>query len=202
MCKFRSFLLRSADRGRHWSYVATIAADSAIGQEGFDEPVMLRLSRGPRAGRLICLLRTGSWGCPLRQAVSDDDGASWTRPRPLPFHGVDPDLIEMRDGTLVCSFGWRTKDWHTSRPGYRHGNYLAFSRDQGVTWTRLTRLPFEKYAGVRCSTCYTTVREIAPGRLLAVYDIGRWGHPIRFVAGREVRVNLSAPGTPRAHSNR
>jgi len=188
MCKFRCVVLRSSDRGRHWRFASTIAADSKVGEEGFDEPVMIRLSKGRHVGRLICLMRTGSLGCPIYQANSGDEGKTWSKPRPLSFHGVDPDLVEMADGTLACSFGWRTRRWTEARPPARHGNYVIFSRDGGDTWTNLTCLPIEANANVACTTCYTTIREIAPRRLLVVYDIGRWGLPVRYVGSRVVRV--------------
>src|SRR5947208_2454490 len=59
MRKTRVMLLRSRDRGRHWDFVSTVAADSKVGTEGFGEAVLARVSRGPRAGRLICMMRTG-----------------------------------------------------------------------------------------------------------------------------------------------
>ena len=188
MCKFRVIVLRSRDRGRHWDYVSTVAVDPKIGEEGFNEPVMARLSQGPKAGRLICLMRTGSNGCPIYQAVSDDDGQSWSKPTKLWFRGVDPDLVEMADGTLACSFGWRTKNWVVPKPPSDFGNCVIFSRDQGETWTDLTRFPIEPIANTPWTTCYTTLREVAPGRLLVVYDIGRWGQPVRYIGSREVRI--------------
>jgi hypothetical protein len=190
MCKFRCVLLRSKNRGRNWEFVSTIAADQKVGEEGFDEPVMVRLSKGPNAGRLICLIRTGCHDCPIYQTESDDEGRTWSRPRPLWIRGVDPDLIEMADGTLVCSFGWRTKEWTKPKPSLKFGNYLVFSHDQGETWTDLTRLPIESNANTPWTTCYTTVREIAPNKLFVVYDIGRWGMPVRYIGSREVLVHL------------
>ena len=202
VCKYRCFLLRSSDRGRHWNYVSTIAVDPTVGEEGFDEPVMIRLSKGPKAGRLICLMRTGSLRA-IYQAVSDDEGRTWSKPRKLELRGVDPDLIEMADGTLVCSVGWRVEyiklpdgthrsvDWEGAgeAPPHRGTNYLAFSRDQGETWTQITPFPFEPH-GPSLSTFYTTVCETAPGRLFVCYDIGSWGgQAVRYVAGREVEIS-------------
>jgi hypothetical protein len=189
MRKFRCVLLRSADRGRHWDYVSTIAVNPEVGQEGFDEPVMVSLRSGSRAGRLLCLMRTGSTSCPIYRAWSDDGGRTWCEPRPLGFCGVDPDLIEMADGTLACSFGWRTADWASGSPSPEHGNYVIFSRDQGETWEGMTRFPFEPH-GPNHSTCYTSIREIAPRTLLVAYDIGSWGGPVRYVAARKVKVEL------------
>jgi hypothetical protein len=165
MNKMRSFLLRSGNRGETWKFVSTIASDP-VEQEGFGEPVLLRISQGPRAGRLICQMRTGREN-PIYQCESDDEGQTWTRPRPLawiysrfgrsrPIVGVDPDLIELQDGMLAMTFG--------HKPDYReHGNYVAFSVDQGLSWTHVTTL------SSTVTMAYTGVREVAPGELFAVY---------------------------------
>lgn len=86
MRKTRVMLFRSSDRGRHWDFVSTVAADRNIGTEGFCEPVIARVSRGPHAGRLICQMRTGR---ELRECVSDDDGKTWSEHKPRVFAGLD-----------------------------------------------------------------------------------------------------------------
>ena len=86
MMKSRVMLARSKDRGQHWKFMATVAADSSIGTEGFGEPVLARISKGSKAGRLICLMRTGR---ELRQAFSDDEGSTWSPHRSLVFAGLD-----------------------------------------------------------------------------------------------------------------
>jgi hypothetical protein len=145
---------------------------------------MVQLTRGPRKGRLIAHLRTGSnktyKHCPIYQCHSDDGGRTWSAPRPLNFENVDPELIEMADGTLVAAYGFRTPEsrahLNADPPktlGEGHGNWLALSFDQGETWTSHTRVTSEP------TTCYTCVRELhdQPGKLLYVYDIGdAWQH--------------------------
>ena len=165
MKQTRSYLVRSSDEGRTWVYYSTIAVPP-IDQEGFGEPVIVQLKHGRRAGRLICQMRTGR-ECPIYQAESDDEGKTWTKPRPLRWTysrfgrqrdliGVDPDLVEMNDGTLVMSYG--------HKPDYQdHGNFLAFSLDQGETWTSETRL------NSSITMAYTGVREVSPGVLFVVY---------------------------------
>jgi hypothetical protein len=183
MNKFRSIVLASKDRGKTWTMRGTMAADAAIGEEGFNEPAMVRVTRGNfgHKGRLIAHLRTGSnktfKHCPIYQVHSDDNGRTWSPPRALDFENVDPDLTEMSDGTLVASWGYRTPESRvnlTSEPktiGTGHGNYLAFSCDGGDTWTQHTRVTDGP------STCYTCVKEIAPGKLIFIYDIGdAWQH--------------------------
>jgi len=186
--KCRSILLRSRDRGRHWEYVSTMACDPTLTTEGFDEPVLARISKGKRQGRLVCIMRTGSWQDPLYQVVSDDEGKSWTRPAALPFPGVDPDLIEMSDGTLACCFGWRVKLNPDCSVPKEHAYYLSFSHDQGDTWSELVRMDIEPHAPIRYGTAYSAVLEIEPGVLLVAYDVGSWGWPVRYIATRTVKL--------------
>jgi len=185
MNRFRCVLLRSGDLGQNWHYASTIAADPSIGEEGFDEPVLVRLSRGVHRGRLICLMRTGSQADPLYQAHSDDEGSTWSSPRALPLKGVDPDLIEMSDGTLACSFGYRKL---AEPPSPEFGNYLAFSTDQGETWGHVTRLPIESHAGTHRSQCYTSLCEVEPGRLLILLHVGWFRAPLSYIGRRFVQV--------------
>jgi len=166
MLKSRSFLLRSKDQGRTWTYVSTIASEP-VGQEGFGEPVMVQLRNGSRAGRLICQMRTGR-ETPIYQCESDDEGKTWGKAYPLqwmysrfgrsrPIVGTDPDLIEMQDGTLVMAFG--------HKPDYQeHGNYLAFSVDHGQSWTDVVPI------SSTVTRAYCGVREVSAGELFVVYS--------------------------------
>lgn len=86
MMKTRVMLVRSTDRGRHWKLISTVGEDQKVGTEGFDEPVLVRVSQGSHAGRLICLMRTGR---ELYETTSDDDGATWAKPYPRVFGGLD-----------------------------------------------------------------------------------------------------------------
>jgi hypothetical protein len=92
MMKSRTLLVRSSDHGRHWKLVSTVAVDPTVGTEGFGEPVLCRVSKGPNPGRLICLMRTGR---NLYQAVSDDEGATWTTPKELIIAGLDVNRTEL-----------------------------------------------------------------------------------------------------------
>jgi len=185
MYKTRSFLLRSTDQGKTWALVSTIASDP-VEQEGFGEPVFVQLKHGPRAGRLICQMRTGR-ETPVYQCESDDEGKTWTKAYALRWTysrfgrqrdivGTDPDLIEMSDGTLVMSFG--------HKPDYKdHGNYLAFSLDHGQSWTQVTQI------SSTITSAYTGVREISPGELFVVYSTSKTGEAKYDSMGRNVRVS-------------
>jgi len=222
MIKTRVMLLRSADRGRNWRLVSTVAVNPAVGTEGFGEPVLARLSRGPLAGRLICQMRTGR---ELHEATSDEGGATWSSARVRTFAGldinrtdlwvdnfrnlkgrsgrfldesnldelpgavVDPDLLELRSGLLVATFGVRIPQkacWQEARHPW-NGNYLAISRDGGVTWPNVARLT----TGVQ-TTHYTALEETPTvNRLFVAYDLGAWGKGLgRDLWGRFVDITV------------
>ena len=194
MKQHRSYLLRSSDEGLTWKYVATMAGPPE-GQEGFGEPVLVQLQHGPRAGRLICQMRVGREQ-PIFQNESDDEGRTWTKPRALKWTysrfgrereivGVDPDLVEMSDGTLVMGYG--------HKPDFMdHGNFLAFSFDQGATWGLETRL------NTTLTRAYVGVREVRPGTLFVVYSRSDEPHAFNYgkahfdTVGRTVVVRRNA----------
>ena len=219
MIKTRVMLARSSDRGLNWKFVSTVAVDPAVGTEGFGEPVLARVSKGPRAGRLICHMRTGR---ELYEALSDDEGKTWTKARPITIAGldinrtelwvdmfrhlkgkkgpldeknldelpgavVDPDLIELRSGLLVAAFGVRITQkacWQEPRHPW-NGNYLAFSRDHGATWSNVVRMT----SGV-LTTHYMAIEEMPTDNTIYVtYDLGGWSRGMnRDIFGRFVKV--------------
>lgn len=223
MIKTRAMLARSRDRGRNWSFESTIAVDPNVGTEGFGEPVIVRLSQGPNAGRLICHIRTGR---ELYEAISDDEGRTWTKARPITIAGmdinrtelwvdmfrhlkgkkgpldeknleelpgavVDPDLIELRSGLLVAAFGVRVTQkacWLEPRFPW-NGNYLAFSRDHGRTWSNVVRMT----SGV-LTTHYMAIEETPTDNTIYVtYDLGGWSRGMnRDIFGRFVKITAKS----------
>jgi hypothetical protein len=210
MKKTRVMFVRSSDRGRHWKMISNVSIDPRIGTEGLDEPAIVRVSKGPSAGRLICLMRTGR---ELYETRSDDDGMSWTPPTPRVFAGldihrtelwvdmfrgfkdfkgrlldennpdelqgavVDPDLIELRSGLLVAAFGVRVPQklcWRYPEHPW-NGNYLAFSRDHGQTWSNVVQIT----SGV-LTTHYMAIEETpTDNRIFVAYDQGGWTKGMR-----------------------
>jgi hypothetical protein len=204
MRKTRAMLVRSKDHGHNWDLVSTIAVDPKVGTEGFGEPVLTRISRGPKEGRLICQMRTGR---EQRETYSDDDGKTWAPAYPRVYAGldvyrtenwaemfrgvkdrngeliennpnqfigavVDPDLLELRSGVLVASFGVRVPPracWPRAEHPW-NGNYLAISLDHGATWSHVVRMT----SGV-LTTHYTAIEETPKdGRIFFAHDLGDW----------------------------
>ncbi len=86
MMKGRMMFVRSSDRGKSWRMISNLAVAPDVGTEGFGEPVICRVSKGPHAGRIICWSRTGR---NLYQTISDDEGQTWTPAAELILAGLD-----------------------------------------------------------------------------------------------------------------
>jgi hypothetical protein len=154
----RSILFESRDGGYTMQFVSTIgtASDARWGNEGPCEPTATLLTNGD----YLCVMRTGcditgapANGAPLLLARSSDQGRTWTRTK-MSMGGVMPKILRMSNGLLVIATG-------------RPGNRLYFSSDDGNTWGREVWLTSPQ----SLTTGYCDVLEVAPGRLLAVYDL-------------------------------
>jgi hypothetical protein len=100
---------------------------------------------------------------------------------------VDPDLVVLRSGILVASFGLRIPPracWpHAGFPW--NGNYIAVSLDQGATWSHVVRMT----TGV-LTTHYTAIQESPQdNHLYFAYDLGDWSSGGgRCVYGRWISI--------------
>ena len=130
--RIRSFIQASQDGGEHWDYWGTIAFDAAA-IIGFMEPSLVRLP----SGRLVSLIRAqyAIRRSPQGQqmvapsgylfvAYSDDGGISWSWPRNSGLWGFPADLILLKDGRVLCTYGYRKEPM---------GVRIAISED-GLTW--------------------------------------------------------------------
>ena len=105
---FRSYLVRSDDRGETWYYYSTIAMDPA-GILNLWEPTITRLL----SGRLVALLRSdyvhmiAPPGGYLYTCYSDDDGASWSIPHRTPTLGIPGRSNYPAGWSLLASYGYR-----------------------------------------------------------------------------------------------
>ena len=158
--KSRAIVVRSTDRGKSWHYLSTVAFDlrKSKRNEGFNEPVLDDepvLVVSPN-GDILCFMRSesGAGSNPLYMARSNNNGKTWSHADPIADHGVWPNACLMKNGVIALIFG-------------RPGNTVMFSYDEGETWVGKKVI----YSGPVCIDCgnYSSIAEIAPGKLLAVY---------------------------------
>lgn len=118
------FALRSADDGETWELVtvAKPVADAKEGKIGFDETALAELPDG----RVIAMMRPDpDRHGHLWQSVSEDGGKTWSQPVKTPMWGYPAHLLVLRNGHVLCSYGYRRAPM---------GIRACLSRDGGKTW--------------------------------------------------------------------
>ncbi len=112
----------SRDHGRSWSYASTVAVPPHE-TEGFNESVLVQVTTGARAGRLICLLRTGRELC---QSHSDN-AATWSEPRPI-LAGIDVESTAVAERLFPDAAAKADRLLRRRQPQGRHGLLSRCSR--------------------------------------------------------------------------
>ncbi len=155
---YRAILLRLDEPLSTWTFVSTIASPEDFSRgEGPNECALAVFPDG----EMLALVRTGGNtgaqqggsgnSMPMLSCRSKDGGKTWEISRTVP--GVMPKLLLMSNGVLVLTTG-------------RPGNVLYFSTNRGKSWSRSISLsPASDQSSGYCDSV-----EIAPGRLLVVYD--------------------------------
>ncbi len=103
---YRCFLIRSDNQGQDWEHWSTIAYDPA-GIVSFSEPALGRMPDGT----LVCMMRTMHQPRRRHQRMwlsySRNDGESWSPPEATNLWGYPADFTLLRDGRLLCTYGYR-----------------------------------------------------------------------------------------------
>lgn len=166
LCKYRTIVVFSFDKGKTWGRPVTVAYDPSVGLESFCEPDIERMP----GGDLLCVMRTGGnfgkW-TPLYCTRSTDEGQTWSKPESFTDRGVWPNLCVMTNKVVACTYG-------------REGNWLVFSTDEGKTWKGA--FCFFNGPNSGASSSYNTALEVSPGTLLVIYD--------RLVEGGNPNANV------------
>ncbi len=123
---------------------------------GYSEPAFEILSDGT----FLCVMRTtdGFGISSMYISLSNDQGITWTRPKPFTSNGVLPRLLQLENGVTVLASG---------RPGVQ----LRFSIDgKGEKWTDpFEMLPFKnEKETVSCG--YTELLRTGFDRFLVIYS--------------------------------
>jgi sialidase-1 len=153
-----SVMLRSADKGKTWTYLSTIADDPGGKLGGFVEPGIVRT----KTGRIVAAMRNHGPDNAVWVAYSDDDGKSWSRVTKTEMIGHPVDLIQLSDGRLMATYSVRTQ--HALPAGVR----ACFSDDNGTTWDIRTEVQLRSDFS-NWDVGYPDSLELPDGRVLTVY---------------------------------
>lgn len=146
-----SFVVRSRDDGKTWGDVTTIA-------RRMNEVSLVRR----RDGRLLAMMRADAGGF-LAQSISRDPGGyHWSEPVRVTRTREHPaDLLRLRSGNLLLTFGQRNKPY---------GVQAMISRDEGGTWARAERVMLA-WDGDHSDLGYPVTVERPDGKLVTLYYI-------------------------------
>lgn len=176
--KARAFVVRSADEGRTWRYLSSVAApspDVVDDTEGFNEWSIARLADG----RLLGIIRTGHY-TPMMATWSGDSGKTWSEIVPAAGigPGCDPYLLMLSDGRLALAYGQivqprepKEQYWqdYEKRSDQRRRCLLAISADgTGREWMVQT------VADYAPRSAYPTIFEVEPNVLVYQSDLDLW----------------------------
>ena len=178
----RCWLIRSSDMGTTWGSPSLMAEDPEY-RRNFEEPSLTRL----RNGKLISMIRITTGVSPLWpaskegylwQTESSDDGHTWSKPFKTNIWGHPAEIVELRDGRLLCVYGYRRAPF---------GVRASLSKDGGKTWDVSKEIVLRSDGGSG-DLGYPSSVQFEDGRVLTVYWINheKNGDPqseARYVAG-------------------
>ncbi len=115
----RSWVLRSADKGKSWELLEMAERDDL----SFGEAEVL----GVGDGRVISMIRveTDARKNFLWQTFSEDGGRTWSEPWQTDIWGYPPNLLLLDNGDVLCTYGYRRRPY---------GIRACFSHDRGRSW--------------------------------------------------------------------
>jgi|GEM_PF-757085 len=114
------YFLRSTDDGKTWKCFPMYPDGPPDSKVGFNETAIAQAADGT----IIAMMRSTEEDY-LWQANSKDGGITWSAPIKTPIWGFPADLIRLKDGRLLCSYGYRRTPL---------GIRASLSRDNGKTW--------------------------------------------------------------------
>lgn len=162
---------QSGDDGRTWSVIATIAAGPQDSVGGLSEPHLVELS----SGKLLAMFRhepKDRSQCFLMQSESNDGGKTWTAAQRTGIWGYPPHLIQLRNGWILLSYGYRREPF---------GERACISRDEGKTWDLENQITLAGAPGADLG--YPSSLQLADDSILTVYyQAEKIGEPTRLMS--------------------
>lgn len=114
---------RSVDDGKTWNLACKIP-NGHFPVKYMEEPHLVELE----SGKIIAMIRNEPVDenqCFLLQSESTDGGTTWTEMRSTQIWGYPPHLLQLKNGWLVVSYGYRREPY---------GERACISKDEGRTW--------------------------------------------------------------------
>jgi hypothetical protein len=164
--------MRSVDRGISWREPVKIMSDPAGAESplhgvNFSETSLLHLGNG----ELLAIVRgdasfhtenefipVGGVG-ELHMARSYDGGLSWSLPQKTGIWGQPGSVIQLSDGALLCTYGYRRRPF---------GVRASISRDRGRTWSTASEYIIRDDAPT-WDMGYPFSLELGTGEIFSVY---------------------------------
>lgn len=129
----RQYVLRSEDRGKSWNAVPGPRPGgwNVKGYGRMDEGRPIDLG----GGKIMLLIRTPTGR--LWASWSEDDGKTWTKPKPTALVHPDapPMLFKHPDGQTLIAFHHNRHSGGHFVPADRGETWVSLSTDQGHTWS-------------------------------------------------------------------
>lgn len=192
--KRRPVVYASVDGGAYWTFLSMMTPAQDDGAADSDRSVGLRFGAHryfyPRGillpgGRIIASVRCQRDPTSLLWTeifASDDGGRTWGFLSRVNDWGAPGDLVRMRDGRVVCVYGYRLPPF---------GLRARISDDDGRTWGRELVLRDD---GGSWDLGYPRVIEHEPGKLLTVYYMNLRDDPIQMNGGvRHIAQTVFTP---------
>jgi len=157
------YFLRSDDDGKSWKCYPMYPdglSDSAVGltETAIEEAA---------DGTIVAMMRSDPSGY-LWEATSADGGLTWTKPAKTSIWGFPADLIRLKDGRLLCAYGYRR-----SPMGIR----AVISRDNGKTWDIKQELIIRADGlGLEMDLGYPLLHQLPDGSIFCIYYITTDGY--------------------------
>ena len=118
-----------------------------------------------KSGRILAVIRQQPVYEGLFQSYSDDDGLTWSNPRPIGLYGEAPSIKVLPDQSVLMIYRGMIRKSRKCRVA------LSISHDHGETWSHAQTLAW--YKGGRFHGGYGDLALNSKGQVVAVYYISR-----------------------------
>jgi hypothetical protein len=166
----------SRDDGKTWEWLADIPARPGDSVAEYHELHAVEA----QDHTLIAHIRNHNKANPgeTLQSESHDSGKTWSAPHPIGVWGLPSQLLRLRDGRLLMSYGYRRAPF---------GNQVRLSADNARTWSEPVVLS-DDAPGVDVG--YPSTVELSDGSLVTVWYESMKGSPHAVL--RQARWSLSS----------